>query len=78
MNPELLKTEVDLAEQAELESDEQLRKLTALIDKAGTPGGPINASDCAKLVTAALALNERLRERTRTLQLALKRTDTAS
>jgi hypothetical protein len=72
MNIELLKTEFERAIQAELESDEQLRKLPELIDKASTPGGSINASDCAKLVSAALSLNERLRSRAGTLGLVLK------
>lgn len=63
MNPELLRTELDRAEDAELKSDEQLRQLVGLIDKANGPSATITASDCAKTVTTALALNERLRER---------------
>ena len=74
MSPEMLKTELDRAEDAELQSEEQLRQLVSMIDKVGTPGSVVNASDCAKTVTAALALNERLRARTKTLHLALQKT----
>jgi hypothetical protein len=79
MTPEMLKTELDLAEEAELQSEEQLRQLTALIDTARAPNATINASDCAKLVSAALALNERLRDRAKTLRIAAQRvtSDTA-
>ena len=75
MSPEMLKTELDRAEDAELQSEEQLRQLVSLIDKVGTPGSPVNASDCAKTVTAALALNERLRDRTKNLRAALRGTE---
>lgn len=71
MSPEMLKTEIDRAEDAELQSDEQLRQLPSLIDKASTPSATLSASDCAKLVTAALAVNERLRERTSKLRISL-------
>ena len=70
MTPEMLKTEIDRAEEAELHSDEQLRQLTNLIDKAGA-SATISATDCSRLVGAALALNERLRERTGKLRSAL-------
>jgi len=73
MTPEMLKTELDLAEDAELESEEQLRQLTGLIDTARAPNAAINASDCAKLVSAALALNKRLRDRAKTLRIAADR-----
>ena len=75
MSPELLKTELDRAEDAELQSEEQLRQLVGLIDKVGQPGSFVNASDCAKTVTAALALNERLRDRTKTVRMALRATE---
>jgi hypothetical protein len=75
MNIELLKTEFERAVQAELESDEQLRNLPDLIDKASSPGGSINATDCAKLVSAALSLNERLRDRAGTLGREVKNFD---
>ncbi len=68
MTPEFLRTELDRAEDAELQSDEQLRQLTDLIDKTCGPSPGMNASDCAKVVTAALALNERLRARTERLR----------
>ena len=72
MSPEMLRTELDRAEDAELQSEEQLRQLVSLIDKVGAPGAFVNASDCAKTVTAALALNERLRDRTKNLRAALR------
>ena len=75
MSPELLRTELDRAEDAELQSEEQLRQLVGLIDKVGEPGSFVNASDCAKTVTAPLALNERLRDRTKTLRTALRVAD---
>ena len=71
MNLELLKTELELAVQAELESDEQLRELIAVIGKAGEPNSTTTASDCAKLVGSALALNERLRERSKSIREAI-------
>jgi hypothetical protein len=73
MNLELLKTELDLATQAELDSDEQLRKLIAVIGKVGEPNSTTNASDCAKLVGSALALNERLRERSKSIRDAISK-----
>jgi len=73
MNPELLRTELDRAEEAELQSEEQLRQLVGQIDRVCAPNSTVNASDCAKTVTAALALNERLRDRTGKLRLAVGR-----
>lgn len=75
MTPELefLKSEAGRAEDAELESEEQLRHLTGLIAKASAPNPEITASDCAKLVSAALALNERLRERAEALHSKVRR-----
>ena len=68
MTPEMLRTELDRAEDAELQSDDQLRQLLGLIDKASDPNATVNASDCAKTVTTALALNERLRDRAEKLR----------
>ena len=73
MSPEMLRTELDRAEEAELQSEEQLRQLVGQIDKVCEPSSTVNASDCAKTVTAALALNERLRDRTGKLRLAVER-----
>jgi hypothetical protein len=73
MSPELLRTELDRAEEAELQSEEQLRQLVGQIDKVCAPNSTVNASDCAKTVTAALALNERLRDRTGKLRSAVER-----
>lgn len=75
MSPELARTEVGLAEQAGLESDEQLRTLPDLIDKARGPNPTITATDCAKLVAAALAVNERLHDRTKSLQSVVSRNE---
>jgi hypothetical protein len=75
MSPELLRTEFDRAEEAELQSEEQLRQLVGLIDKVCEPNPTVNASDCAKTVAAALALNERLRDRTEKLRSAVKRAE---
>jgi hypothetical protein len=75
MTPDMLKNELDRAEDAELQSDEQLRQLVGHIDKACTPNPTLNASDCAKTIAAALALNERLRERTNKLRLSVQRAD---
>jgi hypothetical protein len=75
MSPEMLRTELDRAEEAELQSEEQLRQLVNHIGKACGPTPTVNASDCAKTVTAALALNDRLRDRTKTLRVAVQRAD---
>ncbi|MHB8949834.1 MAG: hypothetical protein ACYC4S_12320 [Rhodoferax sp.] len=77
MSPEMLRTELDRAEEAELQSEEQLRQLVGQIDKVCAPNSSVNASDCAKTVTAALALNERLRDRTDKLRSAFKRSEGA-
>ncbi len=75
MTPEVLKTELDRAEEAELQSDEQLRQLVGHIDKACAPSPTVDATDCAKTVTAALALNDRLRDRTTKLRQAVERAE---
>jgi hypothetical protein len=75
MTPEVLKTELDRAEEAELQSDEQLRQLVEHIGKACAPSPTVDASDCAKTVTAALALNDRLRDRTNKLRQAVERAE---
>lgn len=75
MTPEMLKTELDRAEEAELQSEEQLRQLVGHIDKACAPSPTVDASDCAKTVTAALALNDRLRDRTSKLRQAVERAE---
>ena len=75
MTPEVLKTELDRAEEAELQSDEQLRQLVGHIDKACAPSPTVDASDCAKTITAALALNDRLRDRTTKLRMAVERAE---
>lgn len=67
MSPRLLLAEHELTEQAVLESEEQLRNLTGLIEKASGPNPALNAADCSRLVSSALAVNERLRDRAKAL-----------
>lgn len=78
MNIETLRNELHRAEEAELQSDEQLRQLVDFIDKAATPNGHVDATNCAKLVSAALSLNAQLRERTTALRGQLRRAETAA
>lgn len=72
MNPEFLQNELERALEAEARSDEQLRGLLLLIDKASTPNPDLCATDCSKLVGSALALNERLRDRRTKLEGAIR------
>lgn len=77
MNIQTLDAELDRTLIAVLESDEQVRQLTGHIDGV-TAGGTtmtglkLNATDCAKLVSAALAVNDRLRQRCEEIEKALK------
>lgn len=73
MNSELLRTELERTEEALLQSEEQLRQLPTLIDKACTAHSGVSASDAAKIVAAALALNERLKDRAKHLRVAAER-----
>jgi hypothetical protein len=61
MNIDFLINESDRATTAELQSDDQLRGLTALIDDARGASPTITATDCSKLISAALLLNDRLK-----------------
>ena len=72
MNPEFLQNELERAQEAEARSDEQLRGLLALIDKASTPNPDLCATDCSKLVASALALNAQLRDRRTKLENAIR------
>jgi hypothetical protein len=77
MNIQTLEAELDRALIAEIESDEQVRQLTGQIERVTadgttTTGPPLSATDCAKLVTAALAVNDRLRQRRMEIDKALK------
>lgn len=78
MTSEAIKTELAQAEEAELQSDEQLQKLIALIDRTSQPDSPMSAGDCHKLVSAALDLNTRLKARTEAIRKALKAAEVAS
>lgn len=73
MNLEFIKKELSRAQDAELESEEQLRQLPGLLQKTYGPNPPMNASDCAKVIGSALALNQRLRERAESLSRELER-----
>lgn len=75
MSPEFMKSELERAEEAELQSEEQLRQLVGHIDKACAQSPTVDASDCAKTITAALALNDRLRDCTTRLRLAVERAE---
>lgn len=55
--------EFNAALEAEARSEEQLRELVASVDEARSPAAVLTPADTAKLVSAALALNARLRER---------------
>ena len=80
MNPvdiEALRDEVGYAAQAAAESDDLLRRLNNVVAQAAgigcdgdRPG--LNASDAAKLVSAQLALDARLRDRHTTLRKELE------
>lgn len=77
MNIQTLEAELDRALIAELESDEQVRQLTGHIDRVTaenttTTDQTLNATDCAKLVAATLAVNDRLRQRRAEIEKALK------
>ncbi len=60
MTGEDLKTELAQAEEAELHSADQLRRMLLLLDGAMTSQGVKTPSDVARLAAAALSLNERL------------------
>jgi len=76
MKSEALKTELTQAEEAELESDAQLRGLIELINDAAKPDSRRSAPDCHKLVSAALDLNARLKARTEQVRKELKACET--
>jgi hypothetical protein len=48
MNLEFMRSELERAEEAELQSEEQLRQLVGHIDKVCAPNSTLDASDCAK------------------------------
>lgn len=67
-----LRTELARAEDAELESESQLRQMVALIADTSKPESARSASDCHKLVSAALDLNTRLKAHTEHLRKQIK------
>lgn len=72
MNPEALRTEYELALDAALESDAQVRELLRLPAAAQGEQATITAIDMARIVSTTLALNERLHEQAERHRKALE------
>ena len=70
MNSELLKSDLDAAIEAELESDAQVRDLPRRIAEASKPNSRTSASDMAKTASTTIAINKELREKTEALSKA--------
>lgn len=68
MNSEFLLGELLAAIEAELESDSQVRDLPRRMSEASKHNSAVSASDMAKIVSATLALNEKLRGKTESLR----------
>lgn len=64
-----------IAKVAEAESDAQVRNLLDVLDRACDPESGVSATDAAKLVNAALALNTCLKQRVKDLSPAVRRED---
>ncbi len=75
MNPEALRTEYELAQEAALESDEQVRGLLQLSAKTQGEHPTMTAIDMARIVSTALALNQRLHEQAEHHRKALERAE---
>ncbi len=73
MNPEALRTEYELALDATLESDAQVREALQLSAKAQGDNATMTAIDMARIVSTTLALNERLHEQAERHRAALER-----
>lgn len=67
--------ELAIAKAAEAESDAQVRNLLDVLDRACDPESNIKPADAIKLVNAALALNARLKQRSKELAAHAKRSD---
>ena len=57
-----LRTEHELTAEAAAASDEQVRALPALLDRAQRPDGDVRPLDASKIAGAVLAVNARLNE----------------
>ena len=57
-----LRTEHELATEAAAASDEQVRALPVLLDRAQRPDGDVRPLDASKIAGAVLAVNARLHE----------------
>jgi len=75
VNPEALRTEYELAQEAALESDEQVRGLLQLSAKTQGEHPTMTAIDMARIVSTALALNERLHQQAERHRKALERAE---
>ncbi len=75
MNVEVLKTELARAEDAVVQSDDQLRALPDLFAKVCAPDSHLSPADYARSVTSLLALNERLHQRAKDLRSELRKAE---
>jgi hypothetical protein len=75
VNPEALRTEYELALDAALESDAQVREALQLSAKAQGENPTMTAIDMARIVSTTLALNERLHEQAERHRKALERAE---
>ena len=73
MNPEALRTAYERALDAALESDEQVREMLQLPAAAQGEHPTMTAIDVARIVSTALALNERLHQQVQRQRDALER-----
>jgi len=74
MNPEALRTEYELALDAALESDAQVRELPRLLMAAQGENPTMTAIDVARITATTLSINERLHEQVERHRKALQRT----
>ena len=73
MNVEVVKTELARAEDAAMQSDDQLRALPDMFAKVCAPDSHLSPADYARSITSLLALNERLHQRVRDLRSELRK-----
>lgn len=75
MNIEVLKTELARAEEAAMQSDDQLRALPDLFAKICAPDSHLSPSDYSRSVSSLLTLNERLHQRVKELRSELRKAE---
>jgi hypothetical protein len=73
MNAEALRTEYELALDAALESDSQVRDLPRLLMAAQGDNPTMTAIDVARITATTLSINERLHEQAERHRKALQR-----